>query len=101
MDQKLYQLVKKGLDYETLRDLCRLSRASFGDNPSLYGTLEYIFGGLAEEYDGQAITVERAKQVNETMQPPVLALLGTAEDSPRVLLSRLDEVWRGFRSLER
>lgn len=99
--ESLYSLVSEGLYEENLRKLIRLCGLRLKERPSLYGSLLLILAGLAEEYDNQAIPVDRSRTISAALREPILALLEAEANSPDVFLSRLDDVFRGYASLKR
>ena len=72
----------------------------FDQKPSLYGTLAFIFQDLAEEYENQAIPMERYRKILDSMRQPILDLLAAEGKSPEAFLACLDEVLKSFRSLK-
>lgn len=93
------ELVQAGLHEENLRKLIPLCKAHLTEYPALYGSLILIFESLAEEYDNQGISVERADLIRERMQGPILLLLQKDETSPP-LIKRLDDVFESFVKLK-
>lgn len=100
MNEQVYQLVQEGLYQENLSRLVRLCSTLFSENPSLYGTLIFIFNSLAEEYDNQGITQDRYQFIINSVQQPILTLL-QAQEKPEIFLERLNQVFRGFHELRR
>jgi hypothetical protein len=99
--ESIHGLVSQGFHEDNLRKLIKLCGLRLREKPSLYGSLIFIFASLADEYDNQAITVDRSRAVSAALHQPILALLDAELSSPDVFLSRLDDVFRGYTSLKR
>lgn len=100
MTNDVAKLVRQGFSEENLKKLIRLCESLSDESPALYGTLRFIFLILVEEYDGQAITVDRANLIIQTIQRPIVNLLQAADASAKTRLARLDDVYRAFKSLK-
>jgi phosphopentomutase len=95
MKEEVRALIQEGLYQDNLLKLTRLCRALFSEAPTLYGTLLLICESFAQEYDNQAIPMQRYESIMKTIQPPLLLLLEDQID-PAIFVGRLDDVFNAF-----
>jgi hypothetical protein len=101
MNEEIRRVLAGGLHADNLRELNRLCLEHFDESPTVYGSLITIFDSIINEYDGQAITVERARAVDAALLRPIELLLNADSRNPDSVLSRLDVVSRTFNSLKK
>jgi hypothetical protein len=99
MNEEIRRLIEQGLHEENLRKLAQLCRERRTEAPAVYGTLTYMFGSFAEEYDHQGIDADRYELILATIKEPILLLL-EVEDDPAVVFDRLNAVFRAFVTLK-
>lgn len=99
MKEEVRALIQEGLYHDNLLKLMKLCRALFSEAPTVYGTLIFICEGFAQEYNNQAITMDRYETILKTIQQPLLLLLEDEIDPP-IFVSRLDDVFNAFGSLK-
>jgi len=99
MREQIISLIREGLGYPNLEQLIQLCLSLFDTNPVLYDVLGRIFAMLADEYDDQAITVERYESIMQVLQRPLIVALETESASAEVFLAGLNELLRAFKSL--
>ncbi len=77
MREQIISLIREGLGYPNLEQLIQLCLSLFDTNPVLYDVLGRIFAMLADEYDDQAITVERYESIMQVLQRPLIVAFST------------------------
>lgn len=101
MPQRLEALIRDGLHHDNLLELSGLCEERFDQNPCLYAVLSQVFNDLANEYNGQPIETGRYDALVEALQEPLLRAVSAQNSSADVLLRRLNDLLRAFRTLER
>ena len=99
MREQIISLIRQGLGYPNLERLIELCQSLFDTNPVLYNALGHIFAILVDEYDDQAITVERYESTIQALQQPLIVVLETQSAPAEVFLARLNDLLRAFKSL--
>jgi hypothetical protein len=92
-------LLCDGLYAENLTKIFTICDARFEEHPALYGTLQYMCRRLAEEYDFQAIPIDRYTRIMSELQTPLLALLDAASAPAETFLARLNDALLAFKHL--
>lgn len=100
MKKDVYDLVNQELHGDNLKELARLCANLFDQNPSLYGTLAFIFQDLADEYGEQGIALERYQAISDSIRQPILNLLDAEGKSCEAFLVCLNEVLTAFKNLK-
>jgi hypothetical protein len=98
MKDDVRSLVQEGLYQDNLFKLMELCKLLFNESPSLYGSLIFMFGRLANEYDNQAIPHNRYELVMGVFQQPLLTILENNVD-PAVFVNRLDNLFEVYFAL--
>lgn len=99
MNQDIRSLIELGFHQENLKKLVERCRERFVEAPAVYGSLTHIFQSFADEYDDQAIEVNRYQLILTTIKEPILLLLEEPAE-PSVVFDRLNEVFRAFSVLK-
>lgn len=99
MSVDLRFLLCDGLYAENLTKILTICNARFEEHPALYGTLQYICSRLVEEYDSQAIPIDRYTRIMSELQTPLLALFDAASAPAEIFLSRLNDALLAFKRL--
>jgi hypothetical protein len=96
MQEEIHRLIQAGLYQDNLQEITRLSRQRFFDAPALLGTLIFICESLSNEYDNQAIPVDRYRLILESLQPAFLRLLEAETEPPDVFVEALNAIYKQF-----
>ena len=100
MKKAVYALVNQELHGDNLKKLARICSDLFDPNPSLYGTLSFIFQDLADEYGEQGIALERYQAISDSIRQPILNLLDAEGKSCEAFLGCLNVVLTSFKNLK-